>query len=71
MRDEIGYDHVWFWRARLPERKGERCRVLVRGKRNTVLVEFEDGVRVTTSRYAVRRSGAASEYRRDSTSGRG
>jgi len=54
---EVGsaWDHVWFWRARLPERKGEPCRVLARGKRNTVLVQFEDGVLVTTSRYAVRR----------------
>jgi hypothetical protein len=50
------YDHVWWWRSRLPERKGERCRVLVRGRMNSVLVEFErDGYRVVTSRYAVRR----------------
>jgi hypothetical protein len=49
------WDHVWHWRVRLPDRKGERCRVLVRGKRNTVLLEFEDGVLVTTSRHAVRR----------------
>jgi hypothetical protein len=52
----MNYDQIWYWRSRLPERKGQRCRVLVRGKRNTVLVEFEDGVRVVTSRYAVRRS---------------
>lgn len=51
-----GYDHVWWWRSRLPERKGQRCRVLVRARRmNTILVEFEDGFRVVTSRYAVRR----------------
>jgi hypothetical protein len=49
------WDHVWFWRSRLPERKGAPCRVLARGKRNTVLVEFEDGALVTTSRHAVRR----------------
>jgi len=49
------WDHVWFWRAKLPDRKGQPCRVLVRGRMNTVLVEFEDGYRVTTSRYAVRR----------------
>jgi hypothetical protein len=52
----MDYDYIWFWRSRLPERKGQRCRVLVRGKRNTVLVEFEDGVRFVTSRHAVRRS---------------
>ncbi len=49
------YPYVWFWRTRLPERKGEPCRVLVRGKMNSALVEFEDGHRVVTSRFAVRR----------------
>jgi hypothetical protein len=49
---------VWHWRSRLPERKGQRCRVLVRGALNSVLVEFEDGQRVVTSRYAVRRAQA-------------
>ena len=51
------YDHVWFWRARLPERKGQRCRVVVRARRmNSVLVEFPDGFTVVTSRYAVRKA---------------
>ena len=54
------FDHVWWWRARLPSRKGQRCRVLVRGKMNSVLVEFEDGYRVVTSRYAVRKAPPAS-----------
>lgn len=49
------FDHVWFWRSRLGRRKGQRCRVLARGRMNTILVEFEDGFLVTTSRYAVRR----------------
>jgi hypothetical protein len=50
----MGYDHVWFWRTRLPERKGQRCRVLVRGRKNSIAIEFEDGTRVCTSRHAVR-----------------
>jgi hypothetical protein len=50
------FDHVWWWRAKLGERKGQRCRVLVRGRMNSVLVEFEDGYRVVTSRHAVRRA---------------
>ncbi len=51
------FDHVWFWRKRLPDRKGQPCRVLVRASRmNSVLVEFEDGERYVTSRYAVRMS---------------
>lgn len=49
------FGHVWHWRARLPERKGQRCRVLARGRMNSILVEFEDGYRVITSRFAVRK----------------
>lgn len=33
----------------------KRCRVLARGTMNSVLVEFEDGERVVTSRNAVRK----------------
>lgn len=47
--------HVWHWRSRLPERKGMPCRMLARGKMNSVLVEFADGQRVVTSRFAVRK----------------
>jgi hypothetical protein len=50
---------VWFWRAnpmRPIDRKGQRCRIVARGKLNSVLVEFEDGFQVVTSRYAVRRA---------------
>ncbi len=53
--------YIWFWRKRFPERKGQPCKVLVRGKMNSCLVEFEDGFRVITSRFAVRR-----EKKRDS-----
>jgi len=49
------WPYVWFWRKRLPGRKGQPCRVLVRGKMNSALVEFPDGYRVVTSRFAVRR----------------
>lgn len=52
------YDHVWYWKPsamRVVDRKGQRCRVLVRAPRmNSVLVEFEDGYTVVTSRNAVR-----------------
>jgi hypothetical protein len=47
--------HVWRIKTRLPERKGQACRVLARGKLNTCLVEFADGTRVVTSRWAVRK----------------
>lgn len=49
------FNYVWFWRTRLPERKGQKCRVIARGKMNSILVEFEDGYRVVASRYAVRK----------------
>lgn len=48
------YTHVWRWKARRPDRTGQWCRVLARGKLNSCLVEFMDGERVITSRYAVR-----------------
>jgi hypothetical protein len=46
--------HIWFWKKVLPERHRQPCRVLVRGKMNSILVEFEDGYKVVTSRFAVR-----------------
>ena len=54
------FDHVWYWMQKphpaLGDRKGQRCRVLARGKLNSVFVEFEpDGYKVITSRYAVRK----------------
>lgn len=36
-------------------RKGMRCRVLVRGAKNSALIEFEDGYQAITSRNALRR----------------
>jgi hypothetical protein len=55
MDNYIKYDHIWFWKTRLPERNGQPCRVLARGKMNSILVEFEDGFTVITSRFAVRK----------------
>jgi len=52
---DLPFAYFWYWKARLPERKGQRCRVLTRGRMNSVLVEFEDGYKVITSRYALRK----------------
>jgi hypothetical protein len=53
------FDYVWFWNPnpmRPIRRKGQRCRVLVWAPaKNSVLVEFEDGFKVITSRNAVRK----------------
>lgn len=56
MSEPAKFDQVWFWKKKLPERKGQRCRVLAVGKKNSCLVEFEDGFQVLTSRYAVRKA---------------
>jgi hypothetical protein len=55
------FDHVYAWgnnsvRAKL---KGRRCRVLVRGRMNSILVEFENGYKTVTSRYAIREDRSA------------
>lgn len=49
------FDYIWIWIASLPERKGTPCRLLAEGALDTVLVEFPDGLRVVTSRNAIRR----------------
>ena len=48
--------HYWHWRKWLPDRHRQPCRILATGRMNSALVEFEDGFKVITSRYAVRRS---------------
>ncbi len=55
--DAVRYPYRFAWknnpkRARL---YGQRCRVITRGKRNSALVEFEDGERVVISRNALRK----------------
>lgn len=48
---------IWRVHARLPERKGQRCRVLIRSRRmNSILVEFADGHKVVTSGWYVRKA---------------
>lgn len=50
------YDRVWFWRVNLPERKGQRCRIIARGTMNSAQIEFEDGTRHIVSRFAIRKA---------------
>lgn len=47
--------HYWRWHKYLPDRFGFACRVIVTGALNSALIEFEDGYRVVSSRYAVRK----------------
>jgi hypothetical protein len=49
--------YVWSNNPRRAQLVGRRCVVLARGRMNTILVQFLDnGERVTTSRYAVKRA---------------
>ena len=48
--------HYWRVRTRLPARFGLACIVVVRGRMNSVLIQFaSDGYKVVTSRWNVRR----------------
>lgn len=50
------YPYIWRVKTRYPERKGQLCRVLARGKMNSCLVEFEDGYKTITSRNYIRKA---------------
>lgn len=53
-KDDAALPYVWFWNRM--GRKGERCRVIARGRMNSALLEFEDGFRAVTSRSGLRRA---------------
>lgn len=52
-----GMTHTYAWgnNHRRAALKGRRCRILASGTMGTVLIEFANGERVTTSRRALRR----------------
>ena len=56
---ERAYYYAWGNNAKRVTLKGRRCAVLVRGKMNSCLVEFENGQREVVSRNAIRRVRAA------------
>lgn len=47
--------HYWNTRKTLPGRYGQACKLLAAGRMNSVLIEFDDGVRHVVSRYSIRR----------------
>lgn len=51
---DVSFQWRWRWRKWLPGRHGQPCKVIARGKLNSCLVEFADGLRYVTSRHAVR-----------------
>jgi hypothetical protein len=49
-------EQLYIYRWKRMDRKGQECRVLVRGARNSCLVEFvSDGYKAVTSRNALRK----------------
>lgn len=52
---QFNYYLAWKNNPRRAELYRRRCRVVARGAMNSVLVEFENGERVVTSRNAVRK----------------
>lgn len=46
--------HIYYWKKYRPEWKDRPCRVLSRGRKNSVKIEFEDGEQAVVSRFAVR-----------------
>ena len=45
--------HIYRWDRQ--SRKGQPCRLLVRGSLNSILLEFADGYRMVTSGNSIRR----------------
>jgi len=58
MSDFKEYKYFYSWKKYKPERFGDRCMVLARGRGPgplNMLIEFLDGTRMVTPRYSVRR----------------
>jgi len=48
--------HTWRFKKYLTDRFGQKCKTCgIRGKNGNILVAFEDGYKVVTSRFAVRK----------------
>lgn len=50
------FPYEWRVRTRLPDRFGQRCRVITRGSMNSAHVQFDDGYEVITSRNYIRKA---------------
>ena len=61
------YPYIWRVKKWLPERFGQRCRIVARAGRgrNARLIEFDDGTRVVASGNYLRRADAATDGGRE------
>jgi len=52
------YEYIYYWNRVIAgvNRKGQRCRYVTLGKKNTAEIEFADGTRTITSRMALRKA---------------
>ncbi len=59
MTGKTDFAYVWAWGPKYPrtlDRKGQRCRVICRGKMNSCLIEFRNGLKAVVSRNGLRRA---------------
>lgn len=54
-----GYDHIYRWGNNEKRKllKGRRCSIIARGKKNSIMIEFENGQREIVSLRSVVRTG--------------
>lgn len=50
----MNYIYVWGNNPVRAQFKGKRCKILAKGRMNSILLEFENGDKLLTSRYSVR-----------------
>jgi len=58
MTDQYPYVYVWDNNEKRHQLVGQKCRIISRGKMNTILVEFEGGAKETISGNAIRKINA-------------
>lgn len=56
----ISYDYIYAWgnNTKRKTMKGRRCRVLARGRKNSIMIEFENGQREIVSRNSIKKAPA-------------
>lgn len=54
MNNNFEYIYAWKNNEKRKQLYKKNCRILAKGKKNSILIEFENGDREITSRYAVK-----------------